>query len=293
MKLKAGNFFLLLSVIFAAEPNGQRTDHHVDFINLYNYTSCKFLVIAHRGASYYAPENTMAAFRLAYEMGADMIELDVQLSKDGVPVVIHDADLSTTTSGRGRVADFLFEELRELDAGSWFSPRFSSEKILSLDEALKWAAGKTAINIEIKPEAAALQAGVEENVIALVQNYNMARNVIVSSFDPNAIVKIRRLAPEIKTGLLYDRRLSGRLLPSELVAEFGARVFHVNWRWLNNRWRRDLKENNIPVLAYTVNNERRMRQLIRSGVTGIFSDRPDLLKNTANSEIENRCSNIG
>ncbi|MEX0648155.1 MAG: glycerophosphodiester phosphodiesterase family protein [Balneolaceae bacterium] len=294
MNMTTGIYFIVFFfIILPVKMDEHRTTSSLEGIKLYNYTSCQFLVIAHRGASYYAPENTMAAFRLAHEMNADMIELDVQLSKDGIPVVIHEPFLEKTTSGRGRVSDFTLSELQEFNAGSWFSDRFENEKIPSLDEVLQWAAGKIAVNIEIKTEAVALGEGVEEKVIALVQNYEMDRYVIFSSFDPRAIFEVNRLVPGMNTGILYDRSRAALLPPSNLVNESGAGFFHVNWRWLNNRWLNDLKEHNIPVLTYTVNNERRMRQLIRRGVQGIFSDRPDLLKKAADSEFENRCSNTG
>lgn len=282
-------FFFYLFAVLSTEINGSPENHFLKEIQLYNRV-CEFVVIAHRGASYYAPENTMAAFQMAYEMGADMIELDVQLTKDHIPVVIHDADLTKTTSGRGTVSAFTYEELKKLDAGSWFAPRFSEEKLPSLDEVLQWASHKIAVNIEIKTEAVALNAGVEEKVIDLVRQYNMEDYVLFSSFDRRAITNINQLAPEMKTGILYDKNQSRFLPPSSLVTKLKADLFHVNWRRLNNRWLKDLKTHNIPVFTYTVNKERRMRQLIRRGVKGIFSDKPDVLKRAADSEFENRCT---
>jgi len=112
-----------------------------------------FFNIAHRGASYYAPENTMASFKLASEMNADMIELDVTLTRDNIPVVFHDRKLSRTTDGKGNISRYLLRELRELDAGLWFSELYKGTRIPTLEEVLEWASGTIALNIEIKKEA--------------------------------------------------------------------------------------------------------------------------------------------
>lgn len=143
------------------------------------------LTIAHRGASAYYPENTIAAFEGAVAQQADMIELDVQLSKDGVPVVFHDEYLKRHSNGRGRVCELTLKELKMLDVGSWFNKKFSDQTIPTLEEVLAFASGNIALNIEIKPTSVStrFQGGVEEKVEKLVKRYRMQRHVLFSSFD--------------------------------------------------------------------------------------------------------------
>jgi glycerophosphoryl diester phosphodiesterase len=249
-------------------------------------------VIAHRGASHFAPENTMAAFSMAYQMQSDMIELDVLLSKDGVPVVIHDLNLKRTTNGTGKVSEHSLKELKFLDAGLWFSDKFRSEKIPELDEVLSWASGKISLNIEIKTEAVTdtVQNGIVEKTVNLVRKHQMEKHVIFSSFDYRALVHLQNLAPELPKGVLYDRKQAKGMEPVELVQHYHADAFHSNWRSLNNRRHSGLLEEKIPVFVYTVNSKERMEKLIKNSVSGIFSNRPDLLKSIADRDIENRCT---
>ena len=144
------------------------------------------LVVAHRGFSGAAPENTLAAFRKAIEAGSDMIELDIQLSKDGKIVVIHDETLERTTDGQGRVADRTFPEIRKLDAGSWFGSQFSGEKIPTLQEVLELAKGKVLVNIEIKNPAHGQYPITElaDQGLEAVKKAGMLNRVIFSSFNP-------------------------------------------------------------------------------------------------------------
>ncbi|MDZ7718497.1 MAG: glycerophosphodiester phosphodiesterase family protein [Balneolaceae bacterium] len=240
----------------------------------------KFLVIAHRGASHYAPENTISAFKLAHKMKADMIELDVQLSKDGVPVVFHDYKLNRHSNGNGVVSSFLFDELQQLDAGKWFSIEFMGEKIPSLEEVLRWAAGKILVNIEIKKEAVGdlQEGGVEEKVAELVHQLGMERNVIISSFDYRAVDRTKKIAPEMLTGLLYHQKKRDNQTPVELLKKYEADFFHCSKSEMSNKWRMELKSSEKRFLIYTVNRKKAMRRWIENGAFGIFSNRPDQLR---------------
>ncbi|MDZ7689984.1 MAG: glycerophosphodiester phosphodiesterase family protein [Balneolaceae bacterium] len=173
---------MILSINTAAQSTEQ-TEYMLP--TLYNDDGDNFIIIAHRGASAYYPENTMAAFRGAVDMGAEMIELDILLSKDGVPVAFHDARLGSHTNGSGRLENYTLEQLKQLDAGAWFDAKFTGQRIPTLDEVLEFAKGKIALNIEIKTEAVTdeLHGGVEEKSIALVQKYGMEDHVLFSSFD--------------------------------------------------------------------------------------------------------------
>lgn len=239
-----------------------------------------FLVIAHRGASSYAPENTMSAFKLAHKMKADMIELDVQLSKDGVPVVFHDPKLNKHSNGKGLLSSFSFDELRQLDAGKWFSIEFQGEKIPSLAEVLEWAADKIMVNIEIKKESVSDSAkgGVEEKVVQLIRESKIEDRVIISSFDYRAIKRIKQIAPKILTGLLYHKKSSGKRGPVELMVEVSADLFHCSKSELNKKWRTELEIAGKKFLIYTVNRKKEMQKWIKKGAFGIFSDKPDMLR---------------
>ncbi|MDX1640864.1 MAG: glycerophosphodiester phosphodiesterase family protein [Balneolaceae bacterium] len=243
----------------------------------------RFLVIAHRGASHYAPENTMAAFKMAYRMKADMIELDVQLSKDGVPVVFHDAKLDKHSNGKGLLSDFMYDELRQLDAGKWFSVEFMGEKIPSLETVLKWAASKILVNIEIKTVAVSNSPkyGVEEKVIQLVQNTGMEKHVIISSFDYRSIERIKKLNSKILTGLLYHKKSSAKRGLMQLLQETQADFFHCAKSEMTKKCRKELEDSEKQFLIYTVNRRKAMQKWIKKGAFGIFSDKPDLLRGVA------------
>lgn len=251
--------------------------------SLYNDDGDGFVVIAHRGASSEYPENTMAAFEAATEMGAEMIELDVLLSQDGVPVVFHDAQLGDHTNGSGLISDYTAEELKKLDAGSWFNSRFSDQRIPTLEEVLAFAKGKIALNIEIKTEAVTDQreGGIEEKCLKLVREYGMGDYVLFSSFDYRAVQHLKELAPDISVAILYNRSKSNFKLPHELLQKYNADAFNCSYRQLTQKRLANLRTHDIPSFIYTVNKEAQMRKLIAAGVTGIFTDKPDLLLRVA------------
>jgi len=173
------------------------------------------LLVAHRGASALAPENTLAAFRLAAKDGADIIELDVHLSSDEHVVVIHDAYLSRTTNGVGKVARKTLIELRALDAGGWFHPRFAGEPIPTLTEALAWARAQTpppALMIELKGEAQYLKRGLAKQCVRAVAEHGMADRVIFISFYHPHLRRVKAVAPHIATGTIFGLRPIDRWL---------------------------------------------------------------------------------
>jgi len=247
---------------------------------LYNDDGDDFVIIAHRGASAYYPENTMAAFEGAVAMDAGMIELDVLMSKDGVPVVFHDALLDAHTNGTGFVSDYPIDELKKLDAGSWFDEKFEGEQIPTLEQVLQFAAGRIALNIEIKTEAVtdSIEGGVEQKSLQLVKKYDMEDRVLFSSFDYRAVQHLKELDADMPVAILYNRRESNQQVPHKLVEAFSADAFNCSFRQLNRKWSRDLKTHNIPHFIYTVNGKRKMKKLIAAGVTGIFTNKPDLLR---------------
>ncbi len=243
-------------------------------------TAPKPLVIAHRGSSHLFPENTLLSIKDAIITGADMIELDVSLTRDGEVVVIHDAVLNRTSNGNGNVCDYTLYELKHLDAGSWKGNCFTNEKIPSLKDVLIFCNGDININIEIKKESVTdiPEGGIVERVISLVHQFNMKDRVIISSFDPRVIRQLNALDPQIRSAILYDREVWGDMLPSEIISELKCREFNCRYAEFSEERRKDAREHHIPVNIYTVNEDAAMRDLIKEGVNGIFTDRPDNLK---------------
>lgn len=267
-----------LNVLFA---NAQQFMKELP-VQLYSDDGDGFVVIAHRGASAYHPENTMAAFRAAYEMEAEMIELDITLSKDGIPVVIHDETLDRTTDGTGNVSDYTLEELKALDAGSWFDEEHRGEPIPTLEEVLQFAQGKIALNIEIKSEAVTDQrsGGIEEKAWELVKKYGMEDYVLFSSFNYRAIRHLKDSNVDISAALLYEKSQTEGKSPSQLVVDYEADAFNCSYRQFSRKWAKEAESEGFSVFVYTVNSERRMRKMIERGASGIFSDKPDVLKRT-------------
>lgn len=238
------------------------------------------MVIAHRGASAYYPENTLPAFEAAIRMEADMIELDVMLTCDGVPVVFHDAKLRPHTDGEGLLSYHSLAELKSLDAGSWFSEEFTGAKIPTLEEVLELVKEKVAVNIEIKTEAVGDETsdGVEEKCLQLVNDLGMQQQVLFSSFDYRAIIRLKKLDPEMPVALLYHCGQSDGRSPAELVRNYRVDAFNCSYRQLSGKWSRELTQLDIPHFIYTVDERRKMEKLLDAGVSGIFTNRPDRLQ---------------
>ena len=232
-------------------------------------------VIAHRGFSGAAPENTLAAVRAAIDLGAYMAEIDVTLSSDGQVVVIHDTTLQRTTNGHGDVLKFSLADLRKLDAGSWFSKAFTGERIPTLDAMLVEVDDRILLNVEIKSEAVGL--GVVEKVAAAIRAQGMTDEIVVSSFSPTALEKMHALAPEIRTAVLYNKEVHQGMDPMEIVTGVGASAFNIKGVRLTPEMLRRCHEHGIPVAVFTVNKKRHMRKTIERGVDAIFTDRPDRL----------------
>ncbi|WP_054956421.1 glycerophosphodiester phosphodiesterase [Paenibacillus dakarensis] len=235
---------------------------------------------AHRGASAVCPENTMAAFRKALEFGATGIETDVQMTKDGKLVLIHDEILKRTTDGQGFVKDHTWEELQQLDAGSWFHEQFRGERIPSLEQLLHLTKDQgTIINIELK-NGIIQYAELEERVIAAVRSFGMEERVVISSFNHYSLVKCKSLAPEIRTGLLY---MEGLYRPWEYAKTALADALHANKYAVLPEWVEEAKANGIVYHPFTVNDPEEMKKLIAANVAGIITDHPDLLHRLLNT----------
>ena len=233
-------------------------------------------LIAHRGASAYAPENTFASFELARTLGAEMIELDVVLSSDGQAFVFHDSHLKRTSNGKGEIGLLSSDYLNTLNVGSWFSKRFAQEKMPLFKDILLWAIEKDMqLNIEIKP----FKGATEQTVIAVLSLINQYwphdKNMpLVSSFEKNALALCRSLSPELPLGLLLDHWHPSCVNEAKSL---DCLSIHMNYRVLNSKRIDAIKEADLLLLAYTVNKRSMALKLFNCKVDAIFTDYPDLL----------------
>jgi len=230
------------------------------------------LLIAHRGASGHAPENTLAAFRKAVALGVHFIETDLQLTRDTRLVAIHDDTVNRTTNGHGAVHDLSLEELRKLDAGSWFGSEFTGERIPTLEEILEFAKKHDVVfYLELKPGGS---WGGEHALISALRNSGEIARTVVISFDPAILAAVRKIEPTLMTGLLYEGQLED---PLDKALEIGARQVVVRGDlvtpWLLGQARR----RDLQVVGWTVNQGAHMRLLMAAGIDGIMSDYPERL----------------
>jgi glycerophosphoryl diester phosphodiesterase len=229
---------------------------------------------AHRGASAHAPENTMRAFHIAEQLGADGMEFDVQLTKDGVPVVIHDELLKRTTGANGYVFEKTWEEIQSLDAGSWFGREFAGEKIPSLEEVIAEFGGRMYLNIELKNSYFDMP-GLEEKTIELIRRYGVEQQVIVSSFHHGSMQRFRELAPDIPTGLLYDCVIVGA---ADYSRRLGASAIHPFFATIKPEIVQEAHAKGLQVNVWTANEKEHMRLLILAGVDAIITNHPERLR---------------
>jgi len=236
----------------------------------------KTLIFAHRGASGDYPENTMLAFEKAVEQYADGIEIDVHLSSDGEPVVIHDETLDRTTDGTGDVSGMRYSELRKLDAGINSDYR---QRIPHLREVLELVREKgIALNIEIKNDTKNYPQ-IEEKVIRLVHEYSLEDSVLLSSFNHKSMADCKQIDSYIRTGLLYAAPIFSIFWAERYAVLCGADALHPNYRLL--ALDKDLLKHchnaNIALNVWTVNEEKDMRPLIAMGVDSIITNYPGKL----------------
>ena len=226
------------------------------------------LVIAHRGASGTCPENTLIAFARAAALGAHMIELDVQLTRDGEVVVMHDWTLERTTDGAGAVSDRTLAEIRRLDAGAWFGPAFRGTRVPTLADVL--AAVGLPVNVELKPVG---DDGLEACALAVVESASALARVVFSSFDADALERLRARAAGATLAVLWD---AGPVADAVARARcVGARALHLRKDRTTPDALAAAAAAGLPVRAWTVNERGEMDRLVAAGVEGIFTDFPE------------------
>ncbi|MEC2056858.1 glycerophosphodiester phosphodiesterase [Peribacillus psychrosaccharolyticus] len=230
-------------------------------------------IFAHRGAAGTYPENTMVAFIEAKRSGADGIELDVQLSKDGIPVVIHDETLNRTTNGSGFVKDQTMGDMKKLNAGYKFGKQLGRRiPIPSLQEVFEWIQSTDLLcNIELK-NGVYLYPGLEEKVIQLVRGYGLEERVILSSFNHYSLVYAWRLAPEIETAPLYR---DGIYMPWVYASSIGSRGMHPSIHAVPDALIIDAMAYGIQVRPYTINGEEDIKRLLSINCSAIITDFPE------------------
>ncbi|STO12971.1 Glycerophosphoryl diester phosphodiesterase [[Flavobacterium] thermophilum] len=228
-------------------------------------------IFAHRGAAGTHPENTMAAFEEALKAGADGIELDVQLTKDGEPVVIHDETVDRTTDGSGWVKDILYRELRKFNAAAKWDGRYGHCPIPHLEEVLAWLAPtRLLVNIELKNSLVAYER-LEQKVIAVVRRYGLENRTIFSSFNHNSMRLCRQLAPEIETALLYMEPLYDQWTYVQAMNAGGVHPYH---RTVTADFAADARRRGVAVRPFTVNKPKTAKTMFAYKVDAIFTDYP-------------------
>ena len=231
------------------------------------------VIFAHRGASVYAPENTLSAFELAVKLGAKAIELDTMLSSDGIPVVIHDHTLERTTDGHGHVNSHNYSDLSRLDAGSWFSDAFKGEKIPSLHKVLESLSNKILVNIELKNYHAP-HDNLVETAMQLVDKLNLWDSVLFSSFLPRNLRLLRLKNPDAKIALLCSPGIKGWIFRSSIYYDLSPAIIHpaacdVDLKYIVREHHRGRR-----VHVWTVNDKNKAIDLFNSNTDGIFTDDP-------------------
>ena len=264
----------------------------------------KSLIIGHRGASADAPENTLAAFNRAFELGADGIELDVTLTKDGIPVVIHDDRVDRTTNGRGLVKEMTLAQIKQLDAGAWFAEKYRGEKIPTLAETLTAICARGLVNIELKTDALRPwpakpnevsrwqlaqfgvqvllrlreQTALEEKVVAVIEQMHAEKNVLLSCFNPFALGKTKSLNARLSRGLLYSTTLPIYLKRAWLMRVAQPHALHPNAAMVTPEYAARMSARGYKINVWTVDDPNEAKRLAGLGVNAIITNKPDVVQ---------------
>lgn len=226
-------------------------------------------VTGHRGASGFAPENTIASMKKAIEFGADFSELDVQETADGQLVLLHDGSLDRTTDTTGNIWEMNYADLKDVDAGSWFSAEYAGEPIPTLAAVIDTVHGKMKLNIELKMNGH--QKQLTEKVVNLVTKKNFIPQCILTSFDRDAVRKVKALNNRIKTGYIFSK------MPDEDIYTAEFDLLSVNKKLVTKEMVEKAHKNGKEVHVWTVNEAGDMKKLIQLGVDNIITNYPNRL----------------
>jgi glycerophosphoryl diester phosphodiesterase len=233
------------------------------------------IIFGHRGASKYAPENTIAAFELAIQQGAEAFELDTMLSSDGIPVVIHDRTVDRTTNGSGKVDQLSTAKLRALDAGSTFFTKYSNERIPLLEEVFTTFENRALINVELKNYHNPSDI-LPEIVVEIANRIDIFDQLLFSSFLPSNLNRIKQLIPGAHVALLCSRGVLGYLKRSKVFTSVSPDYIHPHFKDISKSFIEKQHHMNRKVNTWTVNKQDDMIELIDQGVDGIITDDPKL-----------------
>lgn len=244
--------------------------------------------IAHRGASGHAPEHTMSAYRLGKEMNSDYIEIDLQMTKDGVLIVMHDEKIDRTTTGSGYAKDLTLAEIKKLDAGSWFNRAYPEKaqsqykglQVLTLEEVIETFGQGSRYYIETK--APNIYPGMEKELVRLLKKHKLTNQngkVVIQSFSQDSLLKMNKLAPEIPLVQLISYSKPAVITHDELVKIKGYAIgVGINYRKIDRNFVEQVQSHGLLIHLYTVNKREDMERLIEWGVNGLFTNYPDILE---------------
>jgi len=246
--------------------------------------------VAHRGGSLLAPENTLAAFSRGIDEGADAIELDVHLSRDGQLMVMHDPSLYRTTAQEGYIGDWIASDIKRLDArASWRGEReYPVEHVPTFEEVLALLTRqerRIELQVEIKTDQKDRRyAGIEEAVVNALREYHLIEQTIIISFDFPTLLTVRQIEPNLRLGALVNRKyletigMGGPAAVAASIADLGVEYVAINYAYLSQKLYDEFRSHGLLIGAWTVNNEKEIRRIAAMGVDFITSDRPDLLR---------------
>ncbi|KMK76951.1 glycerophosphodiester phosphodiesterase [Alkalihalobacillus pseudalcaliphilus] len=272
--------------LFATQAAAEKRDE-----SRYPHPDSKIINVAHRGASGYAPEHTFAAYDLGEEMKADYIEIDLQMTKDGVLIAMHDTTIDRTTNGSGAVKDMTLAEMKELDAGSWFNARFPEKakaeyvglQVPTLEEVFQRYGRSSLYYIETKSPT--LYPGMEEELLRLLDKYKLtgangrSSKVIIQSFIPESLLNIHEMNPNLPLVQLLSQPTLGERAHEELelIKQYAIGV-GPNFNRIDEQYVQTVKEHHLQIHPYTINNREAMLQALDWGVNGLFTDYPDVFR---------------
>lgn len=233
------------------------------------------IIYAHRGASGYCPENTMASFKKALDLHSEGIELDVHLSKDNKIIVCHDFTIDRTTNGTGFIKNMTLAQLQSYDYGSWFSEEFEGEKVPLLSDVLELIKDTDVIlNIEIKA-GSTYYPNMEKILLDQVISYDLLHNIIISSFDHYALYECKKINKDVKTAILYGSNL---YQPWEYAKAIHADALHPNYITVSDHLVDNCKKNNLLLNPYTVDSHDIAKKFNHMDVSGLITNYPDIIK---------------
>ncbi len=252
-------------------------------------------IISHRGANFYAPQNTLPAFEKAVDMGVDGFETDVHLTKDGVPVLCHNYTVNATSDQKGTISKITLDELRKFDFGSYYSPAYKGTKIPTVEEFLDLVSKSDIeiLNIELKSPKDGTEKDIVSKTIDQVRNFNLIDKLLISSFNPELLVEAKKYEPNCKTGILYspEKKVSWSIIPDPFTfaKKIGADAVHPFEMFVAGRYVEIAHAANLAVNVWTVDKPKGIEKMLDYGVDAIITNHPDLVRHLMNKREENGC----